>query len=241
MTGPEGAQDQGGRIADAAQAAAAALVDNAKRLGLQWGLRPASVLVYDSDTDAYMVMYDGDEEGIAAINLSGLLLALDDRVMVAFVPPSGNFIIGSRTSTGLLTRIDSDSSSGAVSGETVVMTTPLASFKAGRAYMFRFGSRTVASVNGAHAQYGIRQGDDTSGTLLANVNMTIPTLGTGMQTPWIGATVYGVAETDIDSYFVLTLQASTGTMTQFANASNIRYFEIYEHGRGDDFVNAVRF
>lgn len=76
------------------------LVREARRLGLTWGLRPATVLDQDS------VRYDGDdaETSTRVINLLESPLFIDQRVMCIFVPPAGNFVIGSLTDTKVLFR-----------------------------------------------------------------------------------------------------------------------------------------
>lgn len=70
------------------------MADTAKRLGLTWTLRPALVVVAKPLT----IVYDGDigQVPIGAESLIGYL-GVGARVMVMFVPPSGNFIIGNTT------------------------------------------------------------------------------------------------------------------------------------------------
>lgn len=69
-----------------------AVQENADRLGLVWGLRPATVYEYNFDTSACTAIYDGDEEPIGMVSCAGPLLP-GFRVMAMNVPPSGNFII----------------------------------------------------------------------------------------------------------------------------------------------------
>lgn len=81
-------------------AGARELVAQARRLGLTWGLRPATVL------DQSHARYDGDGDEVATrvINLLEMPLFVDQRVMCVFVPPSGNFVLGSLTDTKVLFR-----------------------------------------------------------------------------------------------------------------------------------------
>ena len=76
-----------------------ALIENAKRLGLIWTLRLATV-VDGSDPTAINATYDGDT---AAIDMTSMIgsLAPSERVYVLQVPPSGNFIAGSAASGGI--------------------------------------------------------------------------------------------------------------------------------------------
>lgn len=76
------------------------LLNEARRLGLTWGLRPATVL------DVGNVRYDGDdtETVTRVVNLLESPLFPEQRVMCMFVPPAGNFVIGSLTETRVLFR-----------------------------------------------------------------------------------------------------------------------------------------
>lgn len=65
---------------------------NAAALGLQWGLRPATVSSANFNDDIQVVM-DGDTQAIPAISLIGAVYA-DSRVWVLQIPPSGNYIVG---------------------------------------------------------------------------------------------------------------------------------------------------
>lgn len=82
------------------QAVVQEVVREARRLGLVWGLRPATVL------GPTQVRYDGDDEETLTrvVNLLEGPLFTDQRVMCVFVPPSGNFVIGSLTDTEILFR-----------------------------------------------------------------------------------------------------------------------------------------
>ena len=74
-----------------ATAVAAALVQNAGRLGLTWDLKPATI----GDTSATItVVIDGDSAAISAQNMLGEKVIAGDRVYVVVVPPAGNFIVG---------------------------------------------------------------------------------------------------------------------------------------------------
>ena len=74
-----------------AQAQVRALVQNASALGLTWTLRPATVSI-DSPITA---VFDGDTNGIGMTSLIGPV-AVGQRVFVLIIPPSGNYIVGSR-------------------------------------------------------------------------------------------------------------------------------------------------
>jgi hypothetical protein len=71
---------------------AQALIDNAKRLGLTWQLRLATVVDAVSGNQL-LVRFDGDETSVTAVSMIGLVPA-NSRVYVISVPPSGNFAVG---------------------------------------------------------------------------------------------------------------------------------------------------
>lgn len=72
---------------------AQAMIEQARRLGLTWNLRPATVNFYDRDTQNVTITYDGDTVSIGAVSLCGGLFT-GARVMGMQVPPGGNFIVG---------------------------------------------------------------------------------------------------------------------------------------------------
>lgn len=47
-----------------------------------------------SGTDIHEVLMDGDDDEVAAMDVSGLTLAVGDRVAVVFAPPHQLWIIG---------------------------------------------------------------------------------------------------------------------------------------------------
>lgn len=85
-------------ISDQLDAAIDALLKQARRLGLVWGLRPATVSDAGTGTRVQVVV-DGDTRPlpVPVDNLSGGGLAPGARVMVMQVPPSGNYVIGAPT------------------------------------------------------------------------------------------------------------------------------------------------
>lgn len=74
--------------ADDVSTLVSALVDNAKRLGLTWTLRRATV----DSVSPLRVIYDGDTVSIDVFALNALPY-IGQRVTGIWVPPAGNFII----------------------------------------------------------------------------------------------------------------------------------------------------
>lgn len=73
---------------------AQAIVENAGRLGLTWGISPATVQQASVSNGFVQLIMDGDTTPIQAMSLVGGLLP-GWRVMVMKVPPSNNYVIGS--------------------------------------------------------------------------------------------------------------------------------------------------
>lgn len=87
----------------AQDATTAAIVAQARRLGLTWTLTPATVAQDSSDMMNVQVTIDGSPlNPTRAISLIGQLMA-DTRVMIATVPPQGNYIVGFYGASGLWT------------------------------------------------------------------------------------------------------------------------------------------
>lgn len=74
------------------------LLQQAKRLGLMWDLRAATVAETTGAYSAYVprIDLDGDEEDSAGITAVSFVdgLAVGMRIMVMFVPPVGSYVIG---------------------------------------------------------------------------------------------------------------------------------------------------
>lgn len=90
MTEPELALEQ--MAPELIGTGAQAVVDNAKRLGLTWTLRLATV-INSSNLAAVSAIYDGDTVAIDMTSMIGVL-GPGQRVYVIGVPPSGNYIVG---------------------------------------------------------------------------------------------------------------------------------------------------
>ena len=83
--GPDEAETEVARIQ--------AVADNAKKLGLVWGWRPATVITATTPTGDLTATYDGDG---APTNMKSVMgaLAIGERIYGQFVPPGGNYAMG---------------------------------------------------------------------------------------------------------------------------------------------------
>lgn len=92
-------QPQLAGVGDTTESATTAeLIRESDRLGLRWGLQPATV------QDQTHAVFDGDTESIIVASAIGLL-ALGQRVMVLSVENGSNFVIGTRTLENAMFRI----------------------------------------------------------------------------------------------------------------------------------------
>jgi len=149
-------------VTDTATASTAALVQNADRLGLKWGLKPATVMEVGA---SIKIVYDGDTADITAVSMIGQV-DIGDRVYVLFVPPSGNFIVGrvETASTGVLAQITSTGNT-AFGGETSLLILPTIVFPVGRALQVQ-GQVAFTATNAAFALFLLRRGSGTGGTAI---------------------------------------------------------------------------
>lgn len=100
------------------------LVDNARRLGLTWQLRPATVEAAKS-ADLVTARYDGDETTIDMVSMIGLL-SKGVRVYVIGVPPAGNFIVGRRDALSMRHILNRQDTSSTTASTTYVNLTNIA-------------------------------------------------------------------------------------------------------------------
>ncbi len=203
-------------------------VDTAKRLGLTWTLRPGTVATPSPLT----VTYDGDTVPIGMVSMVGDLVT-GDRVYCIAVPPAGNFIIGRVAALGPVARVDSSTSSGAIAGETVVLTTPTVNFQVGHIYRIGWRGQTVSSVANT-TTYRVRLTSST-GTLLNVFTFEFP----AADSDTFSDSFYLAVATATSDVVVLTLQASAGTTTMAANTTNVRFLEVIDMGSAVQYPNAL--
>lgn len=139
------------------------LVEQAKRLGLMWDLRPATINSVDATSNLVFGTYDGDTESIPMINLKGSIVE-GETVMVMFVPPQGNYVIGSNVGSSTILGENGINTPGPAGG---LGTTSATFVNMGAALTFSFtkrftNTRVFAELDGAgystgagsKAQYG---------------------------------------------------------------------------------------
>jgi hypothetical protein len=162
------------RSAQLIGAGAQAIVENAKRLGLQWGITPGEVAQTSLSSGFVQVVMDGDSTPIKAMSLVGGLLQ-GWRVMVMTVPPSANFVIGSFVqSRGIVAYGSRDTNPSTTTNvEAGVLTLTNVEVREGLAYRIGTSSMIMdSSVANDSMQVAIRYTTDGSTPSTASALMT---------------------------------------------------------------------
>lgn len=220
------------------------LIREARRLGLVWGLRPATVATPTT------VVYDGDGENSTTrvVNMLDDTPEVGDRVMCMFVPPAGNFIVGrvipknyGRGLVAFAERTDASTAAAAATGVLRLSGVPL---KIGRLYDIRTSNillfnSTVNGQSSARLAYTIDGTDaGTGSTLLAIFNSgAIPVVASG-----VGAQLSQVYEATGDvqlSVVLFTLTLTGGNTSIFANASQHTQLMVVDMGAASELVGTA--
>lgn len=221
-------------VASAAATSAKALVDNAKRLGLQWGLRQGAVSATGNITQ---VMLDGDTTtNHQAVDLTSSTLTIGTRVMVLMLPDS-MYIVGfpggyKNLDPGVYSNQAASAAIGAV--ETVTDTTGNMVFAAGRAFRAFLGWWHTASV-ATTGIIRIRRGTTAGGTLLG-VNRFNSTTGGAIRDNDV-IFFRNATGTLVTDTLVLTLIAAAGTITLSASTDTPRYLVIEDAGPASKYTD----
>jgi hypothetical protein len=201
------------------------IVEQAKRLGLTWGLRMGTV-TGTTGTSQFQVRMDRDTVSIPVTSMTGPVL-LNDRVYILSIPPSGNFLIGTVTRIFPGQRIATSTrtaSVGTFTAETVIDTL-VAPLITGKTYMLTWYGRLFKDVADGIARFRIRE-DSISGTVLA-ISQLYTTVTINQSFPTIIKVQYTAVATG-DKTFVTTAnrQTGTGNLTAQAAADTVAYFYI---------------
>jgi len=219
------------------------IVQNARRLGLSWGWRPLTVKSVTEPFGQSTIagVYDGDTASLPFTNLAGTTY-VGARHMGLFVPPTGNYAVGTLTPNDLeRVYAVSATTSSAVFGttETVVLTVNSVPIKAQSAYEFSFGQALSTTVLNLSVRVRVRQ-TTVGGTLVADYNnyqlvLVSPHNASGI--------AYAKNDTDVDRSisFVLTMQSSNALLlaSHFADANTPRFLQVRYAGVASDFPHAL--
>lgn len=207
---------------------AKAIVDNAKKLGLQWTMRPATVssFAFTTTSNPSHIVYDGDSATVAAVSLIGTVTA-GSRVLAIQIPPSGNFIIGNltgQTPSQLIAR-DRAEVVGAVTITTVQADIADTAVQfpniTGGFYWEAYGTFDCrASVAGTASVFGLLSGPNGLETRVASVGFT----GAAGERFTISQSWDGFTGSGTNAAFVLRIVKSAASGTLLAESFNTNLF-----------------
>jgi hypothetical protein len=146
------------------------------------------------------------------------------------------FIDGRSQGRGLMARISSTAASAAIGAEAIVLTLPSITFHDGRAYEVYWSGQTQTSLANT-TTYRVRK------TNLAGAIQNTHTWITNAAGNDLRAARFecrrATGAGDLALVLVLTLQASAGTCTMAAAATQVRYLEVRDVGSEADYPNAI--
>lgn len=218
------------------------LLAQARRLGLVWSLRPGTVTNITNGASAYnpRVVMDGDDAN-ADIQVTSLVggVAVDMRVMVMFVPPIGNYVIGI-ISTAHTQRYEIGALSGhgttITTTETVMETFTNFNVLAGAAYRYEIDGTLIAGTS-TGTQFQIRK-TNTSGQSLGSSDIW-PGIGLSFAPFRHVGYFRNTGLSTITTTIVLTATTTTSTATWYADTELPRYVAIQYAGPAIEYPSAV--
>lgn len=232
---------------------AQSVVDQARRLGILWTIRFATV-VDGSDVGHVSVIFDGPADALAStadstardlVSIIGPLSA-GQRVTVATVPPSGQYVIGLPTKRAAnygekVGWISLQSNSVGVVGTTpvAVLSSPIDADPAylriklagGTAYRVRASGGHFSSAVGLLDALNFWVGAVGSGEVIFLGNLRAEG---GASAKYYTEQVFRCLSDTEDDYFLASNCTTAGTVTQFASSTNSRYLEVAVLGPNDD-------
>lgn len=223
------------------KAIAEAVLERARRLGLVWRLRPATVVSVSADGDI-RVSIDGDTEPIRVTSLVGPV-AVAARVMVLITPPAGNHIAGWAGTPAPGAGPDAvawaETSSASVTAATVVLSASL-TLRARTAYRVELGGGVNSSAAGLLADFRIRRA--------ATAGQAAQPLGEFYRFRTEGAVVMNVdgvryirrhAATNMTTTIELTLEVTSGTVAHIGAVGRPRFLQVTACGEAAKFPHAM--
>lgn len=223
------------------KAIAEAVLERARRTGLTWRLRPATVVSVDADGTTRAV-YDGDDQPIRVTSMVGPV-AVAARVMVVTTPPSGNHIVGwagaPAPGGGPDALAGTESSSPAVTAATVVLSAPVL-LRARTAYRVELGGGASSSAAGVLADFRLRRAA-TAGQPAQPLAEFYRYRTEGGMVINIEGTRYirRTAATELSTTVELTLETGTGTVTHWAAPGRPRFLQLTACGEAARYPHAT--
>lgn len=221
--------------------AAQTVVAEAKRLGLLWSVRYATV-VSGGDPGNVHVIYDGDPEDTVVEFLVSVVgkFHYGQRVVVFAVPPAGNFVVGTLNSPKYA---DAGAQVGFVSSianSAAIGTTPTAVLTQFTNMQLYDGVAYRVICDGNHFSSGAGILDQlsfwtdavsTGGTVFLGNHRTEG----GASTHYHAQQIFRKVGTRLVDTWYLASNSTSGTVTQFAGITTARYVEVQVAGRAEDY------
>lgn len=223
------------------KALADAVLERARRLGLVWRLRPATV----TSAGTIRVQIDGDTAPIRVVSMLGPV-AVGARVMVLITPPAGNHIVGwigaPAPGGGPDGLAFSEANSAAITTAATVVLSAAVTLRARTAYRVELGGGATSSASGLLVDFRIQRAAAPGGAALP--------LGEFYRWPTAGASVINIdgvryirrtEATDLSTVVELTLACSStpGTVVHIGAPGRPRYLQITACGEAAKFPHAV--
>lgn len=191
-----------------------AVVADARRLGLTWTIRPATVT--STDGGAVTATYDGDTVPIPMVSLAPFVPAVGRRVWAVAVPPAGDYVIGPVSSVAGA-NVATGGAVAATAGAEVAVATwlrePTLTFVAGRVYRIGVSFYVFDNTSTLHkATVRVRKGSaSTTGQVLALWGSdTIPGVGSSGFAKLYQETFVQAVGTSVQTPISLTIEKVAG-------------------------------
>jgi hypothetical protein len=213
------------------------LVKEAKRLGLIWTIRIATIEL--GGAGSVTGIYDGDTVPIGLTNMTGKVLVAGMRVYVCMVPPSGNFVVGFVESVEAIVCFGTYTGiSGFFAAETAILTTTSGTFVQGRAYKVEWIIDVEGSVANNFADLKIRRTDivGTQWRTAGGYNMASVA---GFGSTCAGFTVVAPTSTFADVLLLTLNSPMAGTIRAVAGANRLGIVKVTDVGGATNYPSAT--
>lgn len=138
--------------------------------------------------------------------------------------------------------VSSTSSSAAITtAETIVLTSPSTTYRAGRAYRLRIRTRIAVTASAAAAIVAIRDTNISGFIRMSDVYKQCPSITVGWGFYHEHVIANATASDVTGKVMVMTLRSSANTVTFNASSVHPTYWTCSEIGSSDDYPEAVLF
>jgi hypothetical protein len=202
-----------------------------------WRLRPGTVTRVDTETRSQMVLFDGESVAVPVTSLVGTLMPRG-RVMCAYVPPSGTYVVGwigdPTPGEGAMAAYSEANSAAIGTAATTVLSVDV-TLRAFSAYRVTISGGILGSVAGNLAFFQLKRSDTTT-----QITEFYRWRTEGAPVISANAVRYVRNDSPDDARFTmnLTLTASAGTVTHAAGVGRARFIEVQRAGSASAYPHA---